>query len=77
MSPVQVSNPNDDNIMSRKFVREKRLMDSITLLSDGTDNDRIDAANDIVKLLISKQNEVCFYNLNFERYLILNILHFL
>ena len=57
MSPVQMINQNEDS-SPRKFVREKRLMDSMTQVADGNDSDRINAANDIVKLLIAKQDEV-------------------
>ena len=59
MSPVHILTENDENA-PRKIIREKRLMDSITQLADGNDDDRINAAKDIVKLLVAKQEEVSF-----------------
>ena len=41
-----------------KGVREQRLMDNISALSEGDDEKRIVAATDIVKFLLSKQNQV-------------------
>ena len=41
-----------------KGVREQRLMDNISALSEGNDEKRIVAATDIVKFLLSKQKEV-------------------
>ena len=45
-------------VKTHKYVREERLMDNISALSEGDEERRIVAATDIVKLLLSKQNEV-------------------
>jgi len=45
-------------VKAHKYVREQRLLDNISALSEGNEEKRIVATSDIVTLLLSKQNQV-------------------
>ena len=53
-----MESPKKSTVKAHKNVREQRLLDSISALSEGNEEKRIVATSDIVTLLLSKQNQV-------------------
>jgi len=63
-----MESPKKSAVKAHKYVREQRLLDNISALSEGNEEKRIVATSDIVTLLLSKQNQVSSHLSDNKRY---------